>query len=376
MNSTDKTDLTQIGKLIATDGPAALVVREHLIPAEGADAVFFPATFADIGYNIDWESQKDRTGRNVCLIDSVGSQANRIEPMFKKEPYASLVPQIVIKAGEKEINLLDAGHRAGDAIARCSALKDELNAAFQAILKRNNALPLAKIAPTSLVFGVWDSRDTQAKLPRLIASTVRAYDVRKLTRSATYLAPFDYASANVFTEEEKQKAEGDDKNPLSKRGFVNALATGSHGGVISDGGIRRDAVLALSALRLLNADTPDNTIKLRRYIFGLALVAFTRLPLAYYRQGTILTLDPDKPREFKAVGNDGSRIDAAFTHEAALTFAADAAKDFGIGESRSVDFVAEKAKSDLRETKEEKKKAKGKKATSSEEPETSSEVSS
>jgi CRISPR-associated protein Csb1 len=220
------------------------------------------------------------------------------------------------------------------------------------------------MAPTSLVFGVWDSRDTQAKLPRLIASTVRAYDVRKLTRSATYIAPFDYASANVFTEEEKQKAEGDDKNPLSKRGFVNALATASHGGVIADGGIRRDAVLALSALRLLKADTPENTVKLSRYILGLALVAFTKLPLAYYRQGTILTLDPDKPREFKAVCSDGSRVDAAITHEAALAFAASAAKDFVIGESKTVAFVEEKAKSDLKETKEE-KKAKGKKATSS-----------
>jgi CRISPR-associated protein Csb1 len=363
MNTPDT--LTQFDKLIAVDGPAALVVREHLIPVEGADAVFFPATFADIGYNIDWESQKDRTGRNVCLVDSVGSQANRIEPMFKEEPYSTLVPQIVIQAGEKNINLLDAGHRAGDALARCSALKNGLNAAFQAILKDGNALPLAKIAPTSLIFGVWDSRDTQAKLPRLIASTLRAYDVRKLTRSATYIAPFDYATANVFTEEEKQKAEGDDKNPLSKRGFVNALATSSHGGVIADGGIRRDAVLALSALRLLNSDTPENTKKLRRYILGLALVAFTKLPLAYYRQGTILTLDPDKPREFKQVGNDGCRVDAGITHEAALAFAQSAASAFVIGQSETVAFDEEIAKSDLKETKEEKKKAKGKKGSTS-----------
>ncbi len=359
--------IKQFDNFIAADGPAALVVRERLIPAEGADAVFFPATYADIGYNIDWENQKDRSGRNVCLIDSVGSQANRIEPMFKEEPYAALVPQIVIKAGEKEINLLDAGHRAGDAIARCSALKDELNAAFQAILRNQNALPLARIAPTSIVFGVWDSRDTQAKLPRLIASTIRAYDVRKLTRSATYIAPFDYASANVFTEEEKQKAEGDDKNPLSKRGFVNALATGSHGGVIAEGGIRRDAVLALSALRLLNADTPENTLNLRRYILSLALVAFTKLPLAYYRQGTILTLDPEGNREFKSVNNDGTRSDVTFTHAEALAFAQSAAKGFIIGKCRTLIFDEGKAKSDLQETKEEKKKAKGKKASTSSE---------
>jgi CRISPR-associated protein Csb1 len=381
--SNTNSGLAQFDNLLAADGPAALVVREHLVPVEGADAVVFPATYADIGYNIDYENQRERTGRNVCLIDSVGSQANRIEPMFKTagkdekgdelNPLAKLVPQIVIKAGDKEINLLDAGHRAGDALARCSALQDDLKAAFAAVLK-GDATPLAKIAPTSLVFGVWDSRDTQAKLPRLIASTIRAYDVRKLTRSATYVAPFDYSSADVFTEEEKQKAEGDDKNPLSKRGFVNALNTAKnpndpkcHGGVIADGGIRRDAVLALSALKLLRADTPENTTKLRRYILGLALVAFTKLPLEYYRQGTILVrdTDPEKQREFKTVHADGTRADATITHEAALAFAQAAAAEFGIGESKIVPFDAAKAKADLKggDDKKAKKAAKGKAAS-------------
>src|ERR1700692_4368240 len=99
------------------DGPAALVIREHLVPVEGADGVLFPATFASGdgfpgGYNID----QYPNGTNVCLIDSVGSQANRIEPLFMKDGYAGLVPQIVIKAGERRVNLLEAGHRAGDAI--------------------------------------------------------------------------------------------------------------------------------------------------------------------------------------------------------------------------------------------------------------------
>ncbi len=367
--------------LLAADGPAALVIREHLIPVEGPDAVVFPATYADIGYNIDYENPRERSGRNVCLIDSVGSQANRIEPLFKDAPYSALVPQIVIKAGEKEINLLDAGHRAGDALARCSALQDELKAAFAAVLK-GNAAPLAKLAPTSLVFGVWDSRDSQAKLPRLIASTIRAYDVRKLTRSATYIAPFDYTTAEVFTDEERQKAEGDDKNPLSKRGFVNALNTAKnpndpkcHGGVIAEGGIRRDAVLALSALKLLRAETAEETAKLRRYILGLALVAFTKLPLEYYRQGTILVLDPEKPREFKSVSADGTRADVAITHEAAISFAQAAAKDFGVGDSQAVPFDAVKAKADLKGGDDKKSKKAAKNKASSTAPEDTAEVS-
>jgi CRISPR-associated protein Csb1 len=368
--SDTNTSLAQFDNLLATDGPAALVVREHLIPVEGVDAVLFPATYADIGYNIDYENQRERTGRNVCLIDSVGSQANRIEPLFKDAPYAALVPQIVIQAGDKEINLLDAGHRAGDALARCSALQDELKAAFAAVLK-GDAVPLAKIAPTSLVFGVWDSRGTQAKLPRLIASTIRAYDVRKLTRSAQFWAggssdpnPIYDSSALLGPITDKN-----DKDSRSTAGFTHVPSTASHGGVIADGGIRRDAVLALSALKLLRANTPENTTKLRRYILGLALVAFTRLPLEYYRQGTILVLDPDpeKKREFKSVKPDGTRTDAAITPEAALAYAQAAAADFVVGESKTVPFDATKAKAELKggDDKKVKKAAKNKKAETS-----------
>ena len=129
--SDKNTLLAQFDHLLATDGPAALVVREHLIPVEGADAVLFPATYADIGYNIDFENQRERSGRNVCVIDSVGSQANRIEPMFKStgkdergdetNPLAKLVPQIVIQAGDKEINLLDAEMRLFAAL-RCRTI--------------------------------------------------------------------------------------------------------------------------------------------------------------------------------------------------------------------------------------------------------------
>jgi len=354
--------LDKFDQYLVLEGPAALVIREHLSPAEGSDAVFFPATYApqkkgdNAGYNIDGPNRTENpSAQNIVLVDSVGSQANRIEPIFAEVDYAELVPQIIITAGEyKSVNLLDVGHRAGDAIARCTELKNVLQDAFRSVLK-GNATPLAKIAPTSLVFGVWDSRDTQAKLPRLLASTIRAYNVRRLTRSAQYTPATDYAALEIFSAEEKQKAEGDSANPLAARGFVHVPSTGSHGGVIADGGIRRDATLALSALKLLKADTPEATLKLRRYILGLALVAFTRLPLGYYRQGTILvgaTDDHGEPllRRFDEVAIDGRRTDAStkFTAQDVLEYAKAAARAFGVGESKTVKFDKEKAVSDVK----------------------------
>lgn len=347
--------LTQFDTYLSDDGPAALVIREYLMPVEGPDGVLFPATFAagdgfPGGYNINTFGD-EKEGRNVCLIDSVGSQANRIEPLFMRERYRHLVPQIVIKAGDREVNILEAGHRAGDALVRCSSLQDEIEAVFASSIK-GDASPLAKIAPTSLVFGVWNSRGqkgNQDKRPRLIASSIRAFNVRHLTRSAVYVAPLDYSLLEIFSEEDKQKAEGDPKNPLSKRGFVNALASGTHGGVIADGGIRRDATLGLAALCHLHAgNDADRTRTLRRYILGLSLVAFTAPTESYLRQGCTLVLDPDRPREFVEVFPDGNRQPCGSTHDGALEFATAAAEAFGIGESRTVPFEKNRAKRDVK----------------------------
>jgi CRISPR-associated protein Csb1 len=343
----------------SADAPAAIVLREYLAPVEGKDGVFFPPTFAAAenskefpgGYNIN----ELGNGENVCLIDSVGSQANRIEPMFATGDYASLVPQLVVEAGEKKINILDAGHRAGDAIVRCTELKDALKNAFES-LKKGDAVPLAKLAPTSLVFGVWDSRDTQAKAPRLLAATIRAFNVAKLTRSAQYNPAIEYVEEGLLDETEDKDA----LKAYSERGFRHVPASATHGGVIAKGDIRREVTLQLAALRLLRGPTDPETKKLRAYLLGLALVAFTKPAVGFLRQGCNLVLDGDKEPESKVVFPDGRREPSGLTHAAALAFAKEAAKTFGVGDSKPVKFDTKLAKDET--TGEGKKKKASKKA--------------
>lgn len=340
-------DLSRYDDWLTSDTIAAIVIREPLVPVEGADGVIFPATFAAAedkkvfpgGYNID----PPDGDKNVCLVDSVGSQANRIEPIFTKPEYAGLVPQVVISAGEKLVNLLEAGHRAGDAIVRCTPLQKILQDAFKAVLQ-GNALKMAKVAPTSLVFGVWDSRDTQAKLPRLVASTIRAYDVQKLTRSAQFNPSADYVGLGLLEDTQEKKI----KDAYAERGFIHVPATGSHGGVIAGGGVRRDATFSLAALRLLAAgDDAPQTLTLRRYVLGLSLVALTAPPQTYLRQGCNLVPDMDNPRRTTIVSADGNRHDFELTHDQAVAFAKLAAQAFEIGEPRSVKFDADLAKKDI-----------------------------
>ena len=187
------------------------------------------------------------------------------------------------------------------------------------------------------MFGAWDSRDTQAKLPRLIASTIRAFDVKELTRSAAYVPPIDHIAVGNIPDYVNET----EKKEYSKRGYLNALASATHGGVIATGGIQRNATLHLAALRLLTVgEDAAKTLTLRRYILGLALTAFTHSPSGYLRQSCNLVLDTDKKREFKTVYSDGRREDTTVTHAEALTYAKAAAKAFGIDPDRKIDYKA------------------------------------
>jgi CRISPR-associated protein Csb1 len=212
--------LERFDSWLSDDTPfAALVMRQWLMPVEGKDAVIFPPTYPiegeKTGYNID----RFEDGSSVCQIDSVGSQANRMEPIFKRERYSKLVPQVIIEAGDKKVNLLDAGHRAADAIVRFSDLAPQLEEAFRKLQMDGDAEPLARLAPTSLVFGVWDSRSTQAKVPRIIRSTIRAFNVNVLHKSAQYTPPVDYVGEDLV-----MKAEGTRANEaLSEQGFLAGL---------------------------------------------------------------------------------------------------------------------------------------------------------
>lgn len=358
--------LTRFDPWLQDNGPAALVQREQLIPVEGEDGVIFPPTFVagdgfEGGYNID----EFPDGSNVCILDTVGSQGNRVEPLFSADGFKSLVPQITIAAGERRVNLLEAGHRAGDAIVRCTELQQELQMAFKSLLL-GNATPLAKLAPTSLVFGVWDSRDTQAKAPRLIASSIRAFNVRRLTRSAQYVPAVDYVAEQLLEEPGDLRTEDGrvkTKHPFAQRGFIHVPATGTHGGVIAAGGIRRDATLHLAALRMLRGNDDgegDATLRLQRYLLGLALIAMTHSSASYLRQGCNLVRKPDTSRDLKLVYNDGRREDASIPDDVA-EYALEAAMAFGlVSQERTVKFDPQRAKTDLVEGGDAKRKARSK----------------
>lgn len=327
--------IDQFDELLKDDGPIALTLIRELEPAEGKDAWIFPPTFAGSEggdddeegsgkYCIDrWEEPAAEKGlspikRNLCLFNSIGSEANFIEPIFKKDRYKTLVPQRTVKFKDGSVvNLLDAGHRAADAAFRFSKeLGKELWEAFGKVKSRRDYSDLIRLAPTSIIFGAWDSRATGVKCQRIVRSTIRGYDVVEASRSAIYNPPIDYVDRDLI-KNELDKGKGKD-NQLSQEGFKHSPASGSHGGVRVTGKLQQEAMINLVVLRSISQNQSE-----RRYLLALALVAVSyQDPSAFnLREGCLLRPSQSKP-DWKEVWIDKSK-DKSFSlaHPDALKFA-------------------------------------------------------
>jgi CRISPR-associated protein Csb1 len=329
-------------------GPVALDLRQELMPAESGDVVF-PPTYADIGYNIDILDD----GTKVATIDSVGSQANRIEPIFKRLPYSTLIPQIEIEINVKEEDgeryverrsLVDLPHRSADAVVNsCPTLAPTVAKAFRALRYRGDAGPLCRLAPTSLIFGVWDSRGGSAeKRPRLIRSIIRAWNVDVLHGAAQYNSVWKLLSSEQQTElRNEAKAKRVD---LSEKGFADAPAVfrkarqipefrdGSPnperrvlGGVRVTEPIKRDISINLVALRSIGGRDEEESSKIRQYLLALALLAGTAdLTDLYLRQGCNLRIAEDG--SWKAIPRRGEAEAVDLISEGAQAMLLDYAK--------------------------------------------------
>ena len=329
------------------DQPVAITLTETLEPASGPGSVIFPPTYARKGGEHPYAISVLRSDlppeaaaaqgleANICDLDSVGSQANRMEPAFAEPPLSSLVPQCVIKAGGASVNLLEVGHRIADGAVRFSALAEAATKAIATLGSDGDATALARLAPTSLLFGFWDSRDSMLKWPRVVNATIRATNVALLKRSAQFNPAFDPAALNLVALDDSQAVpEADAKDPLSQQGLRAAPAVDTHGGVRVFGRITRRTEINLVALRAVavtKGGKVDNaeTLKLRRYLLGLALVA-GRVQSAYsLRQGCLLVPAAEAAPVAQVVLPSGQRQAFAWDSGPCFEFAKAAAQAFG-----------------------------------------------
>ncbi len=99
--------------------------------------------------------------------------------------FAALVPQVEIGVGDATtVSILDVGHRIGDALVRSSTPTKTSRPLSTITELAETPVQSPSLLPLSIVFGAWDSRGEQAKLPRIVQSVIRAWDVEPLHRSA------------------------------------------------------------------------------------------------------------------------------------------------------------------------------------------------
>lgn len=315
--------------------PAFIHIRETLAAPDG---IAFPPTYADPkdgkkespgNYTFDVlrpgfpsdEAAKQGVVANIVALDSVGSQAGRIEAQFLADPdLAKLMPQITITKNGERHDLLELSHRLADGAIIASTFIDKARTAMTAALD-GDVEQVAQLSPMSIVFGLWDSRKklgaTELKLPRILHSEIYAENVALQRRSAQFVSAW---------REDQGRTDAEARAQAAAEGEADIPSTGQHGGVRIFGQIVRRVVIDLVQIRALNASNPDRTHALRRYIFGLAQLGAVAQEHYRLRQGCWLRR---MSTSTALIRND--RDDEpikAIDYDRALKFAQAAARDF------------------------------------------------
>lgn len=285
---------------------AALRSRTKLQPAGGEGDKVFPPTYAGAVY-----AKEDRqiNGAKVpcVLLDSVQSQANRLEEALQRALDSGMLKEIpVLNVDFTGLGLLDevgrvtsleAPHRVADAILRDSLhegqpfRKSELGKSLdQASLQ--NATPLYKLCPTALIFGLWDSTGPKgglgAKFQRALVSEIIGVNAQIGVKTSSRIDPLQMrAAAKVI-----KKADGSYELAGEKAKDAVSPSEVNHGNIPPDitkeggaGGATIDyaeqtIVLSLPALRKLRfpvdgMTNPERDIAARAVLAALALTSAT-----------------------------------------------------------------------------------------------------
>lgn len=182
-------------KNAVTGTAAAFRCRTILQPAGGPGDKVFPPTYAGAVYATEKRRLPGREEPVDCvLLDSVQSQANRMEEALQQAVDEGTIKIPVIEVDFNDLGLLteigkitslQAPHRIADAILRDSLLGEQ---AFRKSDVGNkldsvslwNATPLYQLCPTALIFGMWDSTGPKgglgAKFARAMVSEIVGID--------------------------------------------------------------------------------------------------------------------------------------------------------------------------------------------------------
>ena len=199
-------DLQTLQQAVAGQAAAFRCITRYQ-PAGGPGDKVFPPTY-DRGQYATEQRVNPATGelRNCVLLDSVASQANRMELALLSVYRAGAIrlPIIEVRFDQDDllhkftVTSLEASHRVADALFRDSRLDGKIfrSSAPGKLLDHasvTNATGIFGICPTALVFGFWDSTGPRggggAKFQRTITSEIIGYDAVPGKKTSSHIDP-------------------------------------------------------------------------------------------------------------------------------------------------------------------------------------------
>ncbi len=277
-----KIDLQTLKDAVGGTAAAFRCVTDYQ-PAGGPGDKVFPSTYEGGRYATEQRIKPD-TGeiRDCVLLDSVQSQANRMESALLEECRAGNLelPLLVARFDQPDllkkftVTSLEAPHRIADAIFRDCLLDGKIfRKSEKGVVLDNselrNSTGLFGLCPTALIFGVWDSTGPRGglgtKFQRAVVSEIIGYDAVVGTKTSSRIDPaqillgagplYEHESASDDRPHWTLQKNGRGKK-LGKDGKPSEAIHGNVTPSIEDGGFTiskatQTTVLSLSALRRL-----------------------------------------------------------------------------------------------------------------------------
>ncbi len=318
----------------------------RLLPAGGAGSKVYPPTHS--GGIYAWEKRRiaKDTVVNTVLLDSVQSQANRMEQALLDAHRAGKLKFPLLQVDFSEhfadigiVTTLDAPHRIADAIFRDSMLygkkfrESDVGMAFVDSNIRN-ATGLFQYCPHALVFGVWDSTGSKGglgnKFQRAIVSEIVGIQAENGVHTSSRIDPLGITRAAEIYETENgdwtldpERARKNDRGePVRSRPseFVHGNIPPTievvgrdrdpiRGGVTMDYAVQT-TVLSLPALRRLRFPVDGNEKEeyndaARTVLAALALAAVVHMREQGYDLRSRCLLIPEYSAQFELIENNG-----------------------------------------------------------------------
>lgn len=334
-------------------GMSALRAIVKLMPAGGDGDKVSPPTHEGGKYAFEERVVDGRSDVKTVLLDSVQSQANRLEDALLTAVRAGdiRIPLLQMDiAGHQTITSLSAPHRVHDAIFRdCqyegTRFRDSEIGKEMVEARAWNATGMLRLCPTALLFGTWDSQSgagvNSAKFARALVSEIIGFDAVQGKRTSSRIDPLGIkampgtiyqSKTEQWTLDAAKAVKSKDKPQLFKsKGTPAEINHGNIPPTISDGGVtfreaRQTAVLSFAQLRKLRfpvngKESPEVNAAGRAVVAALGVLALALQLKEGYQLRSRCQLVPATEPEFEWIGAIASdktisQIDAGSAMEA------------------------------------------------------------